>query len=221
MKARTQFKIFLVSLILIISNLFISPSWTANSVPKDTAPGIWTIPPNLSAAREEARQLMEQIQENLAPVEDQIRNVPFLEQVESGKAPLEQIATVAAEQYSIIPSDWGSFAQLTARFNDTLSREFFSDLASGEGIALQKLIEFTESIGLTEQDLKDYEPRSKAQAYPSRVTWIAANADRAMTSASLLANFSVFGENMSRLRDALVNVYGFSLEEVEFFSLFC
>ena len=49
---------------------------------------------------------------------------------------------------------------------------------------------------------------------------MAANADRAMTSASLLANFSVFGENMSRLRDVLVNLYGFSLEEVAFFSLF-
>jgi len=43
-------------------------------------------------------------------------------------------------------------------------------------------------------------PRPKSQTYPSRVTWIAAHADRAAAAASLLGNFGVFGENMARLR---------------------
>ena len=123
MKFNRLFKIFLVSLILMVSNLITPLSWAADSAVNDTGLGICTTPPNLSAARAEARGLVSKIRAELAPVEDQIRNVPFLKQVEAGKAPLEQIAVVAAEQYSIIPSDWGSLAQLTARFDDTVSRE--------------------------------------------------------------------------------------------------
>ena len=220
MKIDTRFKILLVSLILIISNLICPLSWAADSFPKDSNLGVCDNPSNLPATREDARQLVSKIRVELESVEEQIRSVPFLEQVESGKASLEQIAAVAAEQYSIILSDWGSFAQLTARFNDIPSRQFFSGIASGESIALQELIDFAESVGLDEGNLRNYEPRPKAQTYPSRVAWMAANADRAMVGASLLANFSVFGENMERLRDALVKVYGFSLEEGTFFSLF-
>ncbi|HEY3228134.1 MAG TPA: hypothetical protein VGJ87_02875, partial [Roseiflexaceae bacterium] len=93
-------------------------------------------------------------------------------------------------------------------------------IASGEAEALQLLLDFAASVGLDEQDLAAYELRPKAQTYPSRVAWIAANADRAAAGASFLVNFAVFGENMGRLRNALVNVYGFSPEEVAFFSFF-
>ncbi len=165
-------------------------------------------------------QLVSQIRADLAGVEDQIRNVPFLAEVEAGRASREQIAALAAEQYSIIRSDWSSFSQMTARFDDPQSRQFFGGIASGEAEALQLLLDFAASVGLDEQDLAAYEPRPKAQTYPSRVAWIAANADRAAAGASFLVNFAVFGENMGRLRNALVNAYGFSAEEVAFFSFF-
>jgi hypothetical protein len=41
-----------------------------------------------------------------------------------------------------------------------------------------------------------------------------------LPGASFLVNFAVFGENMGRLRNALVNVYDFSPDEVGFFSFF-
>lgn len=188
--------------------------------PADTDLGVCAAPRSLSAARTQARRLVKQIRADLAEVEDQIRNVPFLAEVEAGNASLEQIAALAAEQYSIIRSDWSSFSQMTARFDDPQSRQFFGGIASGEAIALQLLLDFAASVGLDEQDLAAYEPRPKGQTYPSRVAWIAANADRAAAGASFLVNFAVFGENMGRLRNALVNVYGFSPEEVEFFSFF-
>ncbi|NEP11363.1 MAG: hypothetical protein F6K14_14360 [Symploca sp. SIO2C1] len=192
----------------------------ANSAPQDTSFGVCATPQNLPAAREKARQLIDHIRADLATVEDQIRNVPFLARVEAGTVSLEQIASVAAEQYNIIRSDWSSFAQMTARFNDSQSRQLFGGIASGEAIALPLLIDFASSVGLDEEDLAAYEPRPKGQTYPSRVAWIAANANRTIAGASFLVNFPVFGENMGRLRDALVNVYGFSPEEVAFFSFF-
>jgi hypothetical protein len=82
------------------------------------------------------------------------------------------------------------------------------------------LLTFGAHVGLDEQALAAYEPRPKAQTYPSRVAWIAANADRASAAASFLVNFGVFGENMARLRDALRGVYGFAPDAIAFFTFF-
>ncbi|HBL28466.1 MAG TPA: transcriptional regulator [Acidobacteria bacterium] len=177
-------------------------------------------PNSLPAARAKARRLVAQIRVDLAGVENQIRNVPFVAQVEAGTASLDKIAAVAAEEYSIIHSDLNSFTQMAARWDTPQGSHFFGDLAFGETLALPLLLDFAGNVGLTEADLAAYEPRPAAQTYPSRVAWIASNADRASAAASFLVNFGVFGENMARVRDALVEVYGFRLDEIEFFSFF-
>lgn len=195
------------------------PAAVADAQPERVV-GVCAAPANLPEARAQARQLVERIRQDLADVEEQIRNVPLLAAVEAGEAPLERIAALAAEQYSIIRSDWAGFLQMAARYDDPQSRRFFNGIAAGEAVALELLLDFAAAIGLSEQDLAIYEPRPKAQTYPSRVAWIALNADRATAAASFLVNFPVFGENMGRLRDALVSNYGFSLDDVAFFGLF-
>lgn len=220
MKLNRLFSIFSIGLLLLGTDPVRPPTEAAKPATETIDLGVCAAPKTLADARVKARRLVRQIRADLASVEDQIRNAPFLAEVEAGDASLEQIAAVAAEQYSIIRSDWSSFSQMTARFDDPQSRQFFGGIASGEAIALQLLIDFAGNVGLDEQDLVAYEPRPKGQTYPSRVAWIASNADRAAAGASFLVNFAVFGENMGRLRDALINVYGFSPDEVEFFSLF-
>ncbi|MES1244283.1 MAG: hypothetical protein ABUT39_21940 [Acidobacteriota bacterium] len=176
-------------------------------------------PQNTAAAQAKARRLVRQIREDLRPVENQIRRVPFVTRVESGKASVELIAAVVAEEYSIIRSDMNSFSQMAAQW-DSQGSTFFGDLAFGEELALPLVLDFAATVGLDEEDLIAYEPRPESQTYPSRVAWIASNADRASAAASFLVNFAVFGENMGRVRDALLDVYGFTPEQVEFFSFF-
>lgn len=173
-----------------------------------------------NAARHDAQQLVAQIRADLAGVENEIRNVPFVASVEAGTASLEQIAAVAAEEYGINISDWSSFAQMDARFQDPESRKFFGGIAAGEEIAFGLLLDFAAAVGLDEEDLLAYEPRPKGQTYPSRVAWIASNSGRAAAGASFLVNFAVFGENMARIRDALLDVYHFTPAEIAFFSFF-
>jgi hypothetical protein len=175
---------------------------------------------SLPAARVKARALVRQIRSDLAAVEEEIRNTPFLSAVEEGTAPLEQIAAVAAEEYSIIRSDLQSFAHMAARWDTPEGSHFFGDLAAGEAFVLPLLLAFGAHVGLDEPALAAYEPRPKAQTYPSRVAWIAANADRASAAASFLVNFGVFGENMARVRDALSSVYGFAPDDIAFFTFF-
>lgn len=176
-------------------------------------------PQSTAAAQAKARRLVRQIREDLRAVENQIRQVPFVSQVEAGTASVEQITAVVAEEYSIIRSDMNSFSQMAAQW-DSQGSSFFGELAFGEELALPLVIDFASTVGLDEEDLIAYEPRPKGQTYPSRVAWIASNADRASAAASFLVNFAVFGENMARVRDALLNVYGFTPEQVEFFSFF-
>lgn len=174
----------------------------------------------MPAARAKARKLVRQIREDLAATEDQIRMAPFIAEVESGSASVELITAVVAEEYSIIHSDMDSFSRMASRWDTAGGSHFFGDLAYGEALALPLVIDFAATAGLTEPDLVSYEPRPRSQTYPSRVAWIANNADRAAAAASFLVNFAVFGENMGRIRDALLDVYGFTPAEVEFFTFF-
>jgi hypothetical protein len=109
---------------------------------------------------------------------------------------------------------------MAARWDGRRGSHFFGDLASGEALSFPLLLDFAANVGLDERDLAAYEPRPRGQTYPSRVAWIANNADRASAAASFLVNFDVFGENMGRIRDAMISVYGFAPEEIEFFTFF-
>ena len=169
-------------------------------------------PASEQAALQQARRLVAEIRAELAPVEDQIRNVPFVTDLEAGAVTTEQLAALLGEQYHIIRSDWGSFAQMVTRFDDPASRSMFGGIAGGEAIALDLLLRFAAVLGVSEQELADYQPRPAGQTYPSRVAWIATHADRASAGASFLVNFAVFGENMGRVQRALVDVYGYTAE---------
>jgi hypothetical protein len=219
MKLESLFKI--VSMSLVLAYLSSAPGEAASLKAQSGSGDLdeCGAPPGPGASRAKARQLVAQIRADLAEVEDQIRNVPFMSEVEAGTASVEQIAAIVAEEYSIIRSDLNSFRQMAARWDNPQSH-FFGDLAFGETLAQPLVLDFAATVGLTEADLAAYEPRPKAQTYPSRVAWIASNADRASAAASFLVNFGVFGENMARVRDALLNVYGFTPEQVEFFSFF-
>lgn len=197
------------------------PSAPSADLPKVTGhAGTCRAPANLSAARHDARHLIAQIRSDLANVEDQIRNVQFVKDVEAGTAPLDQIAAIVTEEYSIVHSDLNSFTHMASRWDSGQGSHFFGDLASGEALAAPLVLNFSQEAGLSEADLVAYEPRPKSQSYPSRVAWIAANADRAAAAVSFLVNFAVFGENMGHIRDALLNTYGFTSQQIQFFTYF-
>ena len=208
-----------ISMVLVLMVLA-APGDAASLASQSNDLDVCGAPPGAGAARAKARRLVSQVRADLAGVEDQIRNVDFVTEVEAGTASVEQIAAVVAEEYSIIRSDLNSFTQMAARWDSPQGSHFFGDLAFGEALAQPLVLDFAANVGLSEADLIAYEPRPKGQTYTSRVAWIADNADRASAAASFLVNFGVFGENMARVRDALLNVYGFTPAEIEFFSFF-
>lgn len=214
MRHRAVVTAALPALLLTLSPLLATPARAADL---EVCPA----PAGEAAALQRAARLVDELRQELAPVEDEIRNVPLLAALEAGTFPLEGLSVLVGEQYSIIRSDWSSFARMTARFRDPASRSFFGGIVAGEEIAFGLLLDFAaQQLDLSEEDLAAYEPRPGGQTYPSRVAWIAAEADRASAGASFLVNFAVFGENMGRVQRALVEQYGLSEEETAFFGFF-
>src|SRR3954447_19830378 len=175
---------------------------------------------SMSAAIRQARQLLEELRRDLAPVEEEIRNSAYLAKLESGTASRESLQALAGEQYNIIQSDLRSDALMVARFGSTQAGEFFRGFVEGEVQALGLLLDFAKALGLDEDDLKAYEPRPEAQTYPAYVTWLALYGSDAEIATAYLMNFPVFGENTARVSAALRKNYGLSAKDTAFFDFF-
>lgn len=173
-----------------------------------------------SAFAQQARKLVAELRQELAPVEDQIRNHPFLDMLERGEIPIEALVGFAVEEFYIIQSDLRSQALLTSRFGVTPSGDFFCELLGGERVAFDLIRRFGLALGLGEHALAAREPRPGAQAFPNAVVYLAAFRSEAEAAAAFLLNFGVFGENTARMAVALQQVYGFTPKEVEFFTFF-
>jgi thiaminase len=173
-----------------------------------------------SAVIHQAKQLLNELRRDLAPVEEEIRINPYLAKLESGLASRESLRALAGEQYNIIQSDLRSNALMVARFGSTQAGEFFRGFLEGEVLALGLLLDFAKALGLDENDLKAYEPRPEAQAYPAYAAWLALYGSEAEVAAAYLMNFHVFGENTARVSTALRRNYGLSAKDTAFFDFF-
>ena len=101
-------------------------------------------------------------------------------------------------------SDRRSFAELATRFPLGLAGTFFLGMAEGEGVALDKLRGFCDWLGMTDEELRAYEPHPGAQAYPAFVAWLALNGSRADVVLAFLANLAVWGVRRSLRADRIV-----------------
>lgn len=182
--------------------------------------GASALPAVAAGNTREAERLLAEMRRDLAPVENQIRNHPYLTALENGQVPLSNLRAFAGEQYNIIASDLRSAAQLTARYGAEPSGAFFNGIIGSEVITRDYIIRFAAALGWTEEDLKAYEPNPRAQTYPSYVTWMSVHASDGQVAAAYAVNFAVFGENLGRMGAALRSKYGLSAEDTAYFDFF-
>lgn len=173
-----------------------------------------------SSSTREAERLIADLRVELRPLEDEIRNHPYIAALERGEVSLDNLRAFAGEQYNILRSDLRSDAQMVSRFGATPGSAFFRDLVTGEAIAIDMMLDFATALGLDEEDLQAYEPRPKGQTYPSFAAWLGLYASDAEIAAAYLVNFPVFGENTGRMAVALRSRYGMTAEQTAFFDFF-
>jgi thiaminase len=146
-----------------------------------------------------AVELVTQTQSELAEMAEVIRSHRFLERLRTRDVPEARLRAFAGEQHAIVSSDRRSFAQLAARFPAGMAGAFFLGMAEGEGVALDKLRGLCDWLGMTEAELRGYEPHPGAQAYPAFVAWLALNGSRADVVLAFLANLAIWGENCAKV----------------------
>ena len=144
----------------------------------------------------------------------------FVDLLEAGGVPRERLTWLAGEQFRIVASDRRSFAVLAARFPEPPAGEMFLSLAQGELHALRLLSDFAAALDWQEQDLRAYEPRPLAQAYPAYLAWSALFGTCSGIALAMLANLEEWGGYCGRVAEALVVRYDLSEPAVGFFRFF-
>ncbi|MFL6125776.1 hypothetical protein [Actinophytocola sp.] len=156
--------------------------------------------------------LVEQAQQSLVRTPNR-----FLGALETGTVTPARLRVLAGELYWLVSSDRRSCALLAERFP---SSPLFAGLAEGEEEALRLLLDFAAAVDLSEADLRAYEPRPLAQAYPAFLAQTAAFGPRSALPFALLVNVEESGGYYTRAADALVARYGFTEQAVAHFRFF-
>ena len=144
----------------------------------------------------------------------------FADLLEAGGVPRDRLTWLAGEQFHIADSDQRGFALLAARFPDPPAGEMFLTLAQGELHALRLLADFAGALGWGERDLRAYEPRPLAQAYPAYLAWSALFGTCSGVALAMLANLQERGGYCGRVAEALVTRYDLSGRAAGFFRFF-
>src|SRR5207253_7813871 len=132
----------------------------------------------------------------------------------------EKLRLFAGDQYAIIVSDLKSAAHLVGRFGSLPSRDFFLGILQGERAAWDALLTLAHGLGVSEAQLREYEPLPGAHAYTCYMAWLALYASDAEIAAAYLVNFPAWGQNCGRLSRILEERFGLNEKEVAFFDLF-
>lgn len=164
-----------------------------------------------------ARELVDSVRCELAPQEDQNRLVPL---VREGKIARSTLAALAAEEHRIVASDWRSFLTLAANSADRPTREYFSGLAQGEGVALNALPALAEALGMDAEAVRNYRPTAGCQSYPAYLAWLALNAEPSEVVVAVTANFAAWGAYCAEMATALREHYGLDDTSCAFFDFF-
>ena len=144
----------------------------------------------------------------------------FVDLLEAAGVPQERLTWLAGEQFRIVGSDQRSFALLAARFPQPPAGEMFLSLAQGELHALRLLSDFAAALGWGEEDLRAYEPRPLAQAYPAYLAWSALFGTCSGVALAMLANLEEWGGYCGRVAEALLARYDLAEHAVGFFRFF-
>jgi len=168
----------------------------------------------------DAKALLEGIRQDLQTVTEELLRHPYVQALEEGKIGRENLRLFAGEQYNTIASDLKSVAYLVSRFGSAPSRDFFLGILQGERAAWDALLTFAHALGLSETQLREYEPLPGSHAYTCYMAWLALYASDAEIAAAYLINFPAWGQNCGRLSRILKERFGLGEKEVAFFDLF-
>ena len=168
----------------------------------------------------DARELIAGTSRRLSDVEARMISHPYLAALEDGSVPVEKLRMFPGEQHHIISSDLRSIGLLLNRHAHLPSRDYLLALLAGEASALGTIGDLASALGMSDDDLRSYEPLPGCQAYPAYVAWLAAYGSDADFAAAFLVNLPAWGAACGRVSAALRSQYGLSESATAFLDAF-
>jgi thiaminase len=168
----------------------------------------------------DAAHLVTETRKALQAVETRIRQHPYLDALEAGEVPTDELRRFAGQQHHIITSDLRAMALVIAKAESAETREFFWGGIQGERAAVEALQAFASALAIPAADLQATEPMPAAFAYSAYVAWLALFGSCAEFAAAFLVNLEAWGGNCARMRQALTARYDMQDGDVAFFDLF-
>ncbi|MCX8176311.1 MAG: TenA family transcriptional regulator [Candidatus Bathyarchaeota archaeon] len=166
----------------------------------------------------EARSLLKSIREELKPLNREILNHPFINEVVGGVLPLQAIQEFVKQQYYIVYHDVRSIAYMVSKTKTLDELDFFTKLYYGDYQAIHNLLKMAENVGLKVATLELVKPIPEAVAYTHYLTWLAHYANPGEQAFALIVNLPVWGENCLKLSKALKANY--DIRETSFLDSF-
>jgi len=154
-----------------------------------------------------AKELLESVRRELMPLNERILNHPYIVDAEEGRLPLEKVKLFVGQQYYIVSHDVKSLAIMVSRAEGK-EVDYFTLLLQGDLQALSNLIKMASSLGLSVQDLEDFQPIPEASAYTHYLTFLANYGTAGEQAFALVVNLPVWGSACGRLAKSLKAKYG-------------
>ncbi len=166
----------------------------------------------------DAHRFLSDVRLRLLGENEKILDHRFVKGAEEGRLSLDRLERFATQQYHIVSYDLRSLALMLSRSRYSDEAEFFYTLLVGDKEALQRLLNFSKELGLTEEDLARAEMLPRCAAYTNYLAWLACYANAGEQALALTVNLPVWGTCCRRLGAALKDRYG--LRDLGFFELF-
>lgn len=164
-----------------------------------------------------AKELVAELREELQPVDEQIRQHPYLLALQKKAVSLEALKAFPGHEYHTVQSDLRSMAHLVQRFgHHPLAGPFLHGVLQGEVAGLAQVVQMGKKLGMSEADLQRYEVTPAGFAYPTYMAWQALYGSAAAVVGGLLVNFAAWGHNCGVMSAALQAHYGFTSAETAF-----
>lgn len=166
----------------------------------------------------EAMSLLKEVRDSLASVNEKILGHPYIAEAEKGMLHLDKIKAFVANQYYTVSHDIKSLALMLSRSRARRDADFFKNILNGDMGGLRLLVKLAESLGLSVQELEDYNAIPETAAYTHYLAALACFALPGEQAMALIVNLPVWGSNCGKLSKALRERY--DIDETGFLDIF-
>lgn len=155
---------------------------------------------------------------NLTPLQKKLLHHPLWRGIEDGTLERARLKLFALQDWWLVREAYRLDALGIAAAADLETQDLLLDKLTSKKGGYKLLLRFGEALGLSRNDFDRVEPLAGCMALTNFFYWMLAYGSAPEKIAALSASEDIFIQVCQRVGPALVKNYGFSPEQVEFFS---